>query len=89
MQCQWSEKKKLGTQEKRMENRLPLSTIISRLCAPQSVDRFSTLQVILVDGCPVLSAAGWSASPKKYMLPSLIAPIFGNVSSQWRRIVGS
>jgi hypothetical protein len=80
-------KRKLGTQGNNLNNRTPLSTIISRLGAPQSVDRFSTLQVILVDRCPIPSAAGWSAQPQKNnVLPSPIAPIFGNKSSQWRRI---
>ena len=60
-------KRKLGTQEKILKNRIPLSIIISRLDAPQSVDRFSTLQVILVDRCPVPSAAGWSAQPPHKM----------------------
>jgi hypothetical protein len=36
-------KRKLGTQENVLKNRIPLSTIISRLGAPQSVDRCSTL----------------------------------------------
>jgi hypothetical protein len=56
-------KRKLGAQGNILEKTIP--TIISRLGAPQSVDRFSTLQVILVDRCPVPSAAGWSAQPKK------------------------
>jgi hypothetical protein len=47
------------------------------------------LQVFLVDRCPVPSAAGWSAQPKKTVLPSPIAPIFGNFSSQWRTIAGA
>ena len=52
-------KRKLGTQGKIVKNRIPLSTIISRLGTPHSVDRFSTLQVILVNRYPVPSAAGW------------------------------
>ena len=48
-------KRKLGTQGNILKNRIPLSTIISRLGTSQSVDRFSTLQVILVDRCPVPS----------------------------------
>ena len=81
-------KRKLGTQGNILKNRIPLSTIISRLGAPQSVDRFSTLQVILVDRCPVPSdlQPGGRPSPKKKVLPSPIAPIFGSISSQWRRI---
>jgi hypothetical protein len=60
-------KRKLGTQGNIVKNRIPLSTITSRLDAPQSVDRFSTLQVILVDRCPVPSdlQPGGRPSPKK------------------------
>ena len=61
-------KRKLGTQGNILKNRIPLSTIISRLGAPQSVDRFSTLQVILVDRCPVpsdLQPGGRPSPPKK------------------------
>ena len=57
-------KRKIGTKGNILKKRIPLSTIISRLGAPQSIDRFSTLQVILVDRCPVPSAAGWSAQPQ-------------------------
>jgi len=60
-------KRKSGTQGNILKNRIPLSTITSRLGAPQSVDRFSTLQVILVDRCPVPSdlQPGGRPSPKK------------------------
>ena len=60
-------KRKLGTQGNILKNRIPLSTIISRLGAPQSVDRFSSLQVFLVDRCPVPSdlQPGGRPSPKK------------------------
>ena len=69
-------KRKLGTQGNILKKRIPLSTIISRLGAPQSVDRFSSLQVILVDRCPVPSdlQPGGRPSPKKNVLPSPIAP---------------
>ena len=60
-------KKKVRNTGKYSENRIPLSTIFRRLGAPHSVDRFSTLQVILVDRCPVPSdlQPGGRPSPKK------------------------
>ena len=60
-------KRKLGTQGNILKKRIPLSTIISRLGVPQSIYRFSTLQVILVDRCPVPSdlQPGGRPSPKK------------------------
>ena len=73
-------KRKLGTQGNILKNRIPLSTIISRLGAPQSIDRFSKLQVTLVDRCPV---------PKRNVLLSQIAPIIRYISSPWQRIDGS
>ena len=61
------QKKKVRNTGKYSENRIPLSTIFRRLGAPHSVDRFSTLQVILVDRCPVPSdlQPGGRPSPKK------------------------
>ena len=79
-------KRKLGTRENILKKKIPLSTIISRLGAPQSVDRFSTLQVNLVDRCPVPSAAGWSAQPQKQMCYQAQAHLFSDISSQWQRI---
>ncbi len=76
-------KRKLGTQGNILQKRIPLSTNISCLGAPQSMYRFSTLQVILVDRCPVPSdlQPGGRPSPPKNVLLSPIAP--GYVQWVW------